>query len=463
VPNPELGRDLTPAHVSSWLDRNAIRLVVGLAVVGLALRVELAVFSPQPAGYFFDPYFEGVRICHELRRLPVSTECWQCYHPPLFYLLGWPLYSIGMGLGGQAAAHRWLAVLPFVCGCWCAVESVRILRFLGHRGRLLVLGAALVFAFPCLFISTYGAEADILLAAILVRFLFVLLRYDADPSPGLRSAVELGVWGGLAAATKYSGLIAAVVGAVLFAIRFVEGSDRRRAAKHLVMFSLLAALLGGWKYVDNVIRFGTPLFANGSANDGFAVGKKVWHWDRYEFGTLRVADMLALTRPGEVPPGPLTDVPAYRSVWTTLHAQAWGDMSFFSDPSRHGISLPLYPDRGVPPELAGAVLLLGFIADGLAILGLMLTAGRRANRVLTLALAVTLPVYFYWVLSQDTWALKTKYLLFLLPCYTAGVLAGLDWVRRVAPRVGYWPLLALLVTLLVLTHMYLHRFAVGAG
>ena len=44
---------------------------------------------------------------------------------------------------------------------------------------------------------------------------------------------------------------------------------------------------------------------------------------------------MALTR-NEVPPGYLTDLPFYRSVWTTLHAMAWSDMSFFSDPSRHG-------------------------------------------------------------------------------------------------------------------------------
>jgi hypothetical protein len=454
----------TPPPAPTWFDRNETRLLVGLAVVGLLLRGELAAFAPHPAGYFYDPYFEGARICAERGGPPQSHECWQCYHPPLFYLLGGPLYAAGLRVGGgEATALRWLAVLPFACGCWCAVESVRVLRSLGHRGGPLVLGAALVSAFPCLALSTAGAEADVLLAALLVRFLHALLRYDAAPTPTVWSAGGLGVWAGLAAATKYSGLIAAVVGGLLLAIRFAEGPARRRAVRHLAVFTLLTALLGGWKYADNVRRYGTPLFANGSANEGFAVGKKVWHWDRYEFFTLRVGEMLALTRPGGVPPGPLTFVPAYRSVWTTLHAQAWGDMSFFSDPSRHGLGIPLYPARGIPPGLAGAVLLLGFVADGLAVVGLLAVAGRRAYRPLALAAGVTLPVYFYWVLSQDTWALKTKYLLFLLPAFVAFALAGLDRVRRAAPRWGYRPLLALLVALAGLAHVYLHRFAVGAG
>jgi hypothetical protein len=69
--------------------------------------------------------------------------------------------------------------------------------------------------------------------------------------------------------------------------------------------------------------------------------------------------------------------------------------------------------------------------------------------------------YVFWFTAQEHWALKTKYLLFLMPAYILYVLFGLEWLRQrswIAFRVSVW-LIALLV---ILCHAYLFRFAIGA-
>ena len=80
--------------------------------------------------------------------------------------------------------------------------------------------------------------------------------------------------------------------------------------------------------------------------------------------------------PPDAPTGRLTRFPVYNSVFTTLHALAWSDMSFFSVPGRHGDRSRPYPTKHVSRGIVRAVLTLG-----------LATTGRRAR-----ATAVDLPV-----------------------------------------------------------------------
>src|SRR5262249_21361823 len=153
----------------------------------------------------------------------------------------------------------------------------------------------------------------------------------------------------------------------------------------------------------------------------------------YEFTTFRAGELLTLTRP-DAPPGMLTVLPVYHSVWTTLHGLMWGDMGHFTNPTRHGTALPLYHDRHIAPWLASSVLLLGIVPSVLAGVGLAATIRRRAFLPLALLGGVGLSIYFHWVLAQMWWALKSKYLLFLTPVYVVCLVAGTRWAVRELPE-----------------------------
>jgi hypothetical protein len=411
----------------------------------------------------YDFYHEGIQKFYVLGRLPIARDCWQCYHPPLFYLIGLPLYAWGKrmvaGPGGLAdPALRFVGILSIASATTAAYYSVRILRLYRVRGAELIVGTGLILAFPCLFISTYGLEADILLTALMTAFMYYCVIFFRRSRPtDYLGAVRIGLIAGLACETKYTGLLAPAIFGTLTGLGIVAGPQRGRLAREAAAVLVVCALVGSWKYVDNVQRYHTPLFANGQAQDGFAISGRPSFASAYDFHTLRVADLIALTR-GHVPPGHLTDLPFYRSVFTTLHAMAWTDMSIFSDPSRHGFFREPYPRKRLNWRLASSVLMLGLVPNVLAAIGFLVTLHRRVVWPLAVTCVVTGSAYAAWFLAQKDWALKTKYILFLLPAYVLYALLGWRWLQRRTPLFGRIVGLALVV-LVVAAYLYDLDFA----
>ena len=448
---------------TSWFTRHERDLLLSLVAIGVVLRALLVVKAP-PYGYVWDFYHEGVGILVREGRLPVAADCWQCYHPPLFYLLGWPFYTLGQWIDSSstAMALRLLGVLSILSAGAVTWYGYRLLRLAGCEGASLVIGTALLLISPLLFISAYGPDADILLAAILSAFIYhltrVSARHDLMAAPGTGPWLILGMLAGLAAATKYSGLTALLTAGALTAVALVVGRDRARVVRHGLIVLVVAVTIGAWKYVDNATQHGTPLFANGSASEGLAF-ELPSNAGRYEFTSVRLADLWALfgLRSEE---GELTTFPVYRSVITTLHAQAWSDMSFFSVPSRHGAPGRPYGPRRAPIWLIKAVVLLGFVPELLAVIGIVVTIRHREFWPMAVFTVITVVAYVVWFLPQTAWALKSKYLLSLAAPLTVYAMAGQDWLWRHVRPVG-WITAAALIALVLVGHVYLYAFAAG--
>ena len=454
------------SRLMEWLDRHRRALFWGLAAFFVLSRVLLGAYSPWAYGYIYDPYWDGVEKLHATWRIPASTDCWECYQPPLYLIVSLPFYAAGRLLRPSSPwphdeALQLMQAVPMLSSIISIWFSWRLLRLLGYSGAYSVIGVAIAAALPVMFMSSYSLEPDLLLGAIVTMFAFYATRWYVRPKTApYGDSILMGVLAGLAAATKYSGLVALVVGAILMGSNIVTGPSRRRALAQLAMFLLLAVLFGSWKYVSNIRSFHTPFYATGTAADGFRFQSAPSYRDLYEFTTFRGRELLVLTRP-DAPPGMLTVLPLYRSVWTTLHGLMWGDMGFFTNPTRHGTALPLYHDRHIAPWLASAVLILGLVPSLLAAVGFTATIMRRAYHPVALLLIVGLSVYLRWVLAQVWWALKAKYLLFLTPVYVLYLVAGTRWSVRVLPAWASLAIVCSLIALVVLTDLYLLEFAIG--
>ena len=496
--------------VLDWFQRHERDLLLSLVAIAVVLRALLVAKAPA-VGYVWDFYRDGVRLLATEGRLPVAADCWQCYHPPLFYVAGWPLYVLGQWIGapGDDLANRLLAGLSLFSAATVTWYGYRLLRLVGCRGAALVGGTAILLASPILFISAYGAEADILLTAILTAFIFYLTDAFADPSrfstpivlrlaargespaafarrcippggvaprsntgrilarrawpagriAGLGATRDfhhglLGALAGLAAATNTSGLLALATAGVVMGIRMVIPRDRARVIRHGLTILVVALVIGGWKYIDNIRRYGTPLHANGSASEGLTLGARE-NRGGYEFTTFRLGDLRALFGPRPVQ-GELTSFPVYRSVWTTLHAQAWSDMSFFSVPSRHGDPNDPYPRRVTPIGVTMTTIVLGMVPEVLAVLGFFVTLRDRRYWPMAIFAVLTVSAYVAWFLPQELWALKTKYILCLLPVMVAYAMAAVAWIGRRSAAAG-WGLAGLLAALVASAHVYQYR------
>ena len=446
-------------RILSYFKTREGALLLAAVAIGLFLRVLLVLGSPHPYGYVYDFYHIPVEIFNRTGELPASTACWQGYHPPLYYLLGLAFYKMGMLVGRPLQS---ICLMSMLCGLLGTFYGYRILRLYRQRGLWLILGTVFFLISPCLFISSWGTEADILLVAIMIAFLYHLLRYHMRTyRAGTREPVILGFLAGLAILTKYNGLIAPMLAVQVLMVHLLYPDQFRKTLRDGLIIVSLCLLIGFWKYYDNYKKYDTFLYANGTAQQGFMVSGKHYHWDRYDFHSLRLGELFKILGQDNPPDGQLTDLPVYTSVWTALHAQAWGDMSFFSEPSRHGQGEPLYRPRGIPLWLSGSILTLGLLPNLLAGLGMIVTVRRRTYLPLLFLLITTMAVYILWMVSQESWAIKAKYVIFLWPVYVVTMLAGLRWVRRHAPPL-VWKAVALwLVILIVLTHLYLAQFAVG--
>jgi 4-amino-4-deoxy-L-arabinose transferase-like glycosyltransferase len=454
-------------RVSDWIGCHRKETLLFLLLLAAAARVALLVSAPTPYGYVYDYYHQGAQLWHDYGRFPASKDCWQCYHPPLYYALAYPLIALGRRITGAKApgdlytdpALPYLAILPILCSLVIGWYGYRTIRLFRGGGFFRLAAYSIVLVFPCLFIGFFAPEADIVLTAVLAPFLYHLLRFHARRKrPTLKLAVGLGVLSGLAMATKYSGLVALAVAGEIVALRLFFGPKRLRAIRDGAVILLLALAIGSWKYVDNYKKYGTPFYANGPAAQGFFLGRKDMHWDAYEFFSFRLGKALELSGP-EAPRGTLNDFPVYRSVWTSLYAQGWGDMSFFSEPSRHGDGTGRYPKKGTPFWLVGAVLVFGLVPTALAFLGFLTAGVRRSFQPLALLAVTTLGIYLQWVASQQDWALKTKYILFLLPVYAIYAAVGLRKIRRSAPGWAYTLAVALFIAAIGLIQVYLFFFA----
>jgi len=93
--------------------------------------------------------------------------------------------------------------------------------------------------------------------------------------------------------------------------------------------------------------------------------------------------------------------------------------------------------------------------------GLLLVWRRRVYLPLLVMLLLTMASYLPWVVAQDEWALKTKYIVFLLPIYVVYAMIGLRWIRRRLPASLAAVTVVLLLTLVAVAHLYLYAFSVG--
>lgn len=466
------------------LEKLGPALLLGLVLAAAATRAALAVNAPRPYGYVWDFYHEAVIWTYEHGRLPSPGDCWECYQPPLLVACGLPLYALGTAAarGDGAGGLRLLSLLAMMCAGFVVYYCRQTLRLLRPSPGALLLGTALALVFPCLFLSSYGTENDVLLAALMSAFFHRLCLYHLRPGRARwREPVILGLLAGLSALTKYPGLLTLAAAALVIGPRLMHGR-RLRAARDLALVFSVAAAICGWHYARNVRLTGRPFLGPPGYSNAVDLAQVARNRERYDFGSFHVKEVVDLYRPENS--GALAGFPVYSSVFSTLHALAWTDMSFYSVPSRHGWKLPVgyaegggkvqlvaqtpasqarvspYPPKRSHPWLNDLVLRLGVIPTFLALVGFTVTIRRRAMRPFAVFAGVSLAAYAWWFLAQPAWALKTKYLLFLLPVYIAYTALGLSAVHRLDRRFGRAAAAGLIAALLA-GEAYLLMFALG--
>jgi hypothetical protein len=402
-----------------WLPRGILTaggLRFGLLFAWLVLGAHNLLSLPLFVGMDVRQHLEYVQVVAEEGRLPLPTEGWQMFQPPLFYLLCAPLYHLFQSLSDPETTLFLLRVLPLACGAAQVEICYRALREVYPREEgLQALGTLLGGLLPMnLYVSQVVGNEP--LAGCLSGMLVVLaLRCAGSPAArSWRRLFLLGLLLGLAALAKTSALLLVPPLVLLLGQVVADETPGRRAvlaSKQLGVVLGTALLVGGWYYLRNWIELGRPFLGGWDPARAF-----VW-WQ--EPGYRTVSQLLTF--------GESLSYPVYSAlagVWDSLYSTLWMD----------GLLSGISEFRFRPPwdydlVLAGAWLSL--VPSAALIAGVLLGARRESatvqRAILFARLGILLflgAVLFLFVTVPIYSTAKASYALGLTPCLALLFVAG---------------------------------------
>jgi tetratricopeptide (TPR) repeat protein len=239
-------------------------LLIGLASLWIILFWHNASSLRDDAGFDVQPHFDYIKYIQERRALPLPTEGYEMFQPPLYYMLSAGLLWLGRLSINDQAAVAVLRTFTILCGLAHFTLVFFCLRLLFPKriGPQLVGLIVAAFLPMQLYLSHYLTNETMaaLLASATVYFTLRLLKTENAP---LSIYAGAGFFLGAAILTKATGLL--LLPAVLAALLF-----RRAGFRNLVVLLAVCFAVCGWHFIRIWNHFGTPLVGNWDIASGFA-------------------------------------------------------------------------------------------------------------------------------------------------------------------------------------------------
>jgi hypothetical protein len=254
-----------------------------------------------------------VDFLEDYGRVPLPTDGWSMYHPPLYYALLAGLHQLAEPLGDAwtRAAVKSVSFIAGLAQTWIALGLSRTLL----RGRPVSAAVAVLFAglVPLNEIMAAAVSNEPLHAALLGAALLLSVR--ALERPALRPGDVAAIGGvlGLALLTKVSALAGvAAIGTVLAARAvFVERGGPARLAALALCYAAPIAALAGWFFARNWGLYGMLIVGNWNAPGLVWWSQPGFHTAAYylHFGAVLAHPLFA----------------GFESFGDALYASFWGD------------------------------------------------------------------------------------------------------------------------------------------
>jgi len=248
-------------------------------------------------------------------RIPLATDGWSTYQPPLFYLASAALEELATWLGRTRPDVVALKLVSFLAGLGNVWLAGLLARRLLPQDRVAWAHATLFAAvLPVnLYIAAYysneGLHAFLAGCALLVGIEILLAEEVSPPRTALVSLLV-----GLALLTKFTAVLVAAPLLLALGIKILMLHRRPGAALARGAALLLPALLvSGWFYARNLAEFGRPMVGNWDLPSP----DRTW-WSPPGFHTPQY-----YLRFGEVLVRPFYS--GFVSFWDSLYSTLWGD------------------------------------------------------------------------------------------------------------------------------------------
>lgn len=300
---------------------------------GVLLRGLLAWAIPPERSY--DDHFEPVQILLQQQRLPDAADCWECYQPPLYYVVSAGVFRAGEALAGlngagadaaQRAGRKAMQFVSVAAGGLTLVLCVLVLRVGGARPAWIeALALGLAAFLPAHVLMSAIVTNDALTYLLATAAIYAALR--AFETPGAtRWWVLAGAAAGAAILCKsYALMTAAAIAATVLACGWMrgeaaDGAQRRSARRGLLLLAAATIGVGIWPAARTTWTFGRPHVDNFDFFDSPMRFQPPGRVGAAEFLTLRGGALLAR---------PYVHATQVNSVPTQLYARFWFDYEGF--------------------------------------------------------------------------------------------------------------------------------------
>jgi tetratricopeptide (TPR) repeat protein len=249
-----------------WLEKTLLLVVAGL---WLALFWNSALLLPFHAGFDSKEHLKYINYIQEHRALPLPTEGWETYQPPLYYLIGaLALATCKLSINDPSS----VAVLRFLGGFLGIAQFVLV--FLSLR-LLLPVRAALIGLLMAVFLPMHLYLAqyvtnEMLAAALATATLYLCLHILKSDTPRASKFGWLGLAMGAAMLSKATAvlLLPIVVAAIAGKLAYSR-TPIAISARNLGLLLAICFTVCGWHYARIWLKFGTPLLGNWDVISGF--------------------------------------------------------------------------------------------------------------------------------------------------------------------------------------------------
>jgi len=283
-----------------------------------ALFVRKLALLPVTVGFDARGHLQYVELLASRHEIPLATEGWSTFHPPLFYALCAAVLPSGSSFGEPGAtASLALKTVVFASGCLALVATALLARRLlpadpGARALAVLFAAVLpVNLYSAAYFSNESLHTLLASLALLASVDVLLV-----PRPRAWRLCLLGTLFGLAALTKFTVLVVIPIALAFVAAKLwrVDREPPARLAARLLAAGLPVVAIAGWFYLRNWIELGDPLMANWGRMPGAG---HIW-WQQPGFHTLAY-----FTRFGEALVHPYMS--GFTSFWDSSYSTFWGD------------------------------------------------------------------------------------------------------------------------------------------
>ena len=224
---------------------------------------------PLHRGFDSRPHLDYINYIQQHRSVPLPSEGWEMYQPPLYYLIAAASLSVWhLSVDDQTSTYvlRWLGAFFGIAGFVLVFVTLRFLLPI----RAAFIGLLLAAFLPMHLYMAHYVTNEMLAATLATAALYFCLRLLKSDAPGPLQFAWVGLALGAAMLTKATGvLLLPIVLAAIAGKLFAARVGMVVALRNLALLLAVCFAVCGWYYARIWLKFGTPLVGNWDVISGF--------------------------------------------------------------------------------------------------------------------------------------------------------------------------------------------------